>query len=130
MLLFIDATDPQTVRLALVSKDSVAEHHFINNNLSERLLSEIQKFCKKQKIKLSDLTKLAVAAGPGPFSKTRTAVATANALAYGLNISVIGIKSGQKLNWPKILRQKNQLMVRPLYGKQPNITKPLDKFSQ
>lgn len=130
MLLFIDTTNPQTVGLALVIKNSAVEHHFASENLSERLILEIRKFCKKEKIQLSQLTKLAVATGPGHFSKIRTAVATANALAYGLGIPVIGIRSGQKLVWPKILGQKGQLMVRPFYGKQPNITKPLDKFWQ
>jgi len=123
MLLFIDATNPETVRLALVSKNSVTQHHFNNENLSERLILEVQKFCKKEKIRLSDLTKLAVVIGPGYFSKIRTAVATANALAYGLKIPVIGIKSGQKLVWSKILGGKSHLMVRPFYGKQPNITR-------
>jgi len=86
-MLLIDIINPELARLALVSKNRIREHHFQNQNLSENLLLEIKKFCRKQKIKLSDLTKIEVQADPGHFSKTRTVVATANALAFGLKLS-------------------------------------------
>lgn len=119
LTLFIDATDLEQVRLAL---STGSEHYFVNENLSESLVSEIKKFLGKQKIKLIELKKIGVVAGPGHFSKVRTAVAVANALAFGLQIPVVGIKAGQKVDWPKLLGQKGSEMVKPFYDKMPNIT--------
>lgn len=122
MMLFIDAHDAQVVNLILISGDFFAEHHFAGENLSEQLITEIKKFLAKQNIKMADLKKIGVVVGPGHFSKIRTAVATANALAYGLQIPVVGIKAGQKFDPLKLLAQKGSRMVKPFYDRQPNIT--------
>lgn len=104
MILRIDTADPQIARLSLVSNSSTFRHEFASENLSEKLIFEIRKFLKKQRIVLKDIKKIEAAAGPGPFSKVRTGVAVANALAFGL-----GIK---------------HRIIKPFYGKSPNITKP------
>ncbi len=122
MLLFIDAANSENIRLALVSSAFISEHHFNNSNLSEKLLIEIKKFLKKEKIDFSDLHKIAVISGPGPFSKIRTAVAISNALAFGLKISVVSIKAGQPLVWDEVLAKKGRAQVLPFYDKAPSIT--------
>jgi tRNA A37 threonylcarbamoyladenosine modification protein TsaB len=104
MVLFIDSSDREMVRLDLARDKTRVTHIFqTDHNLSEKLIPEIKKFLQKQKVKLNQIKKIEVMAGPGPFSRIRTAVATANALAYAL--------------------QLKQKMVQPVYDRQPNITR-------
>ena len=119
-LLFIDASDPEITKLALVG-GSTSQHTFEGQRLSEILLPQIKSFLKREKNSLSDLEAIAVVAGPGRFSRIRTAVTTANALAFGLEIKTIAVKAGTVLS-EKILKQKGQTIVRPLYDAEPNIT--------
>jgi tRNA A37 threonylcarbamoyladenosine modification protein TsaB len=120
MTLFIDASDSEKTKLALIGGSS-REHIFEGTRLSEILLPEIKKFLKREKTTLEKLETIVVVAGPGHFSRIRTAVATANALAYGLQIKIIGVKAGTKLT-EQILKQKSQNVIQPLYDKEPNIT--------
>ncbi len=80
------------------------------------------KFLKKQKIKLTELQKIAVITGPGQFSKIRTAVASANALAYGLGIPVVGVRLAEKNNLAQILKRPGSQAAKPFYDRGPNIT--------
>ncbi len=122
MILFIDTSDYEQVQLALVKK-FIVWHKFGSKNLSEQLLVEIKKFCKKQKVGLNQLKKIAVVVGPGGFSRLRTAVATANALAFGLKIPVIGLSKHQvPENLSELASFKSQKMIQPIYDKDPNIT--------
>ncbi|MBX4187309.1 MAG: hypothetical protein KW802_03590 [Candidatus Doudnabacteria bacterium] len=122
MILFIDTTDFDQTRLALVT-DQVVWHVFTTRDLSEKLLPEINKFLRKQKVSLSKVRKLAVVAGPGGFSRTRTGVAVANALAYGLGIPLVVLPA---LKIPTDLLQlsrfKTQKMAAPIYDRDPHIT--------
>jgi tRNA threonylcarbamoyladenosine biosynthesis protein TsaB len=124
MILFIDTTNQDLVRLVLFSAKQKFEHHFANANLSENIISEIKNFCKKNSIKLSQLEKIMVVRGPGSFSKIRTAVAVANSLAFGLGILVVGIRSSEAENFEKQEGLKGKKMTIPLYDKKPNITRP------
>lgn len=103
MILLIDATSIPTVKLYLISGIKKISHVFdCERNLSEKLLPEINKFLRKQKVKLSQIKKIEIQSGPGHFSRVRTAVATANALAFGLSLP--------------------QKMIKPVYNKPANIT--------
>jgi tRNA A37 threonylcarbamoyladenosine modification protein TsaB len=103
MTLFIDATEIPEVALSLETGNKKFSHKFIcERNLSEKLLPEIQKFLKKNKIPLSQISKIETSSGAGHFSRIRTAVATANALAFGLNLK--------------------QQSIKPVYDKPANIT--------
>lgn len=118
MILFINASQPQAV-LKLISEQSEKNLKFTSQKLSESLLPQIQKLLQRNHWNLSDIKKIAVVTGPGPFSRMRTAVVTANALAYALNIAVAGIRAGgslEKLKW----RQS----IRPYYDRPVNITAP------
>ena len=97
MTLLIDSSNREKVVLQILK----AKHEFASENLSEKLVPEIEKFLKKQKIKFKDLTKVEVKTDFG-FSKTRTVVATANGLIFSLG-----------------LKQK---LIQPSYDKAPNIT--------
>ncbi len=122
MLLFIDSTDHEKATLALIGKQVVI-HQFEAHDLSEKLLPEIKKFFKKQKIDSANLKKIAVVTGPGGFSKVRTGVAVANALAFGLKIPLIGLnKNDVPADLAKIQSLSGQKMVEPYYDREPNIT--------
>ena len=112
MVLSIDSSDPINVKLILTANAKTVVHSFqCAQNLSEQLTFEIQKFLKKQKLKLSEIKKIEVAPGPGHFSRIRTVVATANALNYAL--------------------QTKQKLIQPTYSQGPNISstiQPVDKF--
>lgn len=60
-------------------------------NEAETLLPNIKKLLKKAKIDWSQLNKIAVIKGPGPFTALRISIAVANTLAYGLNLPIWGI---------------------------------------
>jgi hypothetical protein len=96
--ILVDGSDRQQVRLVL---SSGAEHHFINQNLSERLIPEIQKFLRKQKLSLKNIAKIEVRTSEA-FSKARTIVATANGLIFSLGLE--------------------QKLIKPVYNREPNIT--------
>ena len=127
MLLFINTTDSNKTELALVSKEKIDKLEFVTNrDLSEKLLPQIQKLLKNKKIKLKDLTGIAVVKGPGSFMGIRTGVATGNTLAYVLNIPIFGIKQSQKMeNLTKISEKSKKLgvFIKPLYNRSPGITK-------
>lgn len=107
MILTIDSTSPIYIKLELTSKTQDFEHIFESErDFSEKLIPEIQKFLKKHRLTLKNVSEIKVLEGLNGFSRARTAVATANALAFGLNIKINGLKTG----------------VRAVYKSEPNIT--------
>src|SRR3989338_3625265 len=93
MLLKIDTTKPQEVKIELIDKDGKKDLFVQTQKLgSQVLLPQIAKILKKKKIKFSDLTAVEVNPGPGSFTGTRVGVAVANALGYALAIPVNGKK--------------------------------------
>ena len=93
---------------------------------SEKILLAIDKLFKKNKIKFSNLSGVIVVTGPGRFSSLRAGVSTANALAYGLDISIKGIKldefKDKNFSLVNFTRKIFLRVVFPFYGKEPNIT--------
>jgi tRNA A37 threonylcarbamoyladenosine modification protein TsaB len=99
----------------------VARKQFQGNLSAENFASIIQKFLLNQKLKFSDVKKIAVKTGPGFFSRVRTGVVAANALAFALDTKVIAVRS--ELGLQKASKMPGQSFVRPHYGSAPNITK-------
>jgi len=60
-------------------------------NEADTLLPNIKKLLEKAKIEWSDLGRIAVIKGPGPFTALRVSIAVANTLAYGLNLPIWGV---------------------------------------
>lgn len=129
MIFFLDATHPTVIRLGLAGpQESFFKSFELERKLSEKLLPEIEKFLRAKKIKLADLSGIAIARGPGLFSRIRTAVATANALAFALHIPITAFQTtGNEKS------QGKQAWVVPIYNHPPRITRPksrqLDKNS-
>ena len=102
---------------------------------AELLLPMIDRFLKKNKIKLAQIKGILVAKGPGSFTGTRIGVSTANALAFSLNVPIIGVNQQlTQLNLNKIIKATNKfkkinrfISVKPVYSSLPAITKQKKK---
>jgi len=70
-------------------KENVTE----NFSHSEKLQNYIQKTIEKSKIKLSNLSAIAVSMGPGSYTGLRIGVASAKGLCYALNVPLISIST-------------------------------------
>lgn len=110
-------------------------------NLSDKLLPNIDKLLQKNKLKAEDLSGIIIYLGPGTFTGLRIGVTIANAFAYSLDIPIAGIK-GKSLGKEKfeikelkpieldellrkglkeISKKEKGKYVTPFYGKKPNV---------
>lgn len=95
MILYIDTTNFQTMRFALIG-DKVAEQNFeITYNKNWTIADHLQKFLQSHKASPSDLTKIIVCAGPGSFNGTRVGVTIAEGLGFASKIPVVAIKQSE-----------------------------------
>jgi len=117
MTLYINTTDKEKIKLALIAQGrEVAVKEFLAPRAqSEKLLPEIDRLLKKNKLSLKHIKKIRVADEGGSFTSLRIGVLTANALAYSLGIP-IETESGQK---PK--RKAGLMVAAPRYDREPNI---------
>jgi len=127
MILFIDTTERGFAVLAIIAKDKLWQIKFeAASKLSETLPAKLQNFFKKNKLTLPEITKIVVVRGHGSFVGTRTGVAWANALAWALNLPILGLAADQipsdKLQLNKAKFKKG--IVAPKYSAPPNITIP------
>jgi tRNA threonylcarbamoyl adenosine modification protein YeaZ len=99
-------------------------------NCSEKLLTTIDSLLKKVKSDSSELKAVAVVIGPGGFTSVRIGVAIVNALGYGLNLPIIGLKVADfsdnnelvKKVFLELKNSKKGKLVLPYYDRKPNIT--------
>jgi len=92
--------------------------------LAKTLLNEIEQLLDGKSFK--ELKGLIVFSGAGSFTGLRIGITTMNSISYSEEIPIIGI-SGE--NWlkdgiKKLMNGKNDKIVIPNYGAEPNITKP------
>jgi tRNA threonylcarbamoyladenosine biosynthesis protein TsaB len=128
MILYIDTTTREFVKLALIKKQDVfLLDKNVGNKQSENLLDLLNKFLKSRKVKLEKLEKIIVNTGPGSFTSVRIGVVIANTLSFALKIPVIGISNKEITNKQDILELSDlkleEEFVKPYYYKEANITK-------
>jgi tRNA A37 threonylcarbamoyladenosine modification protein TsaB len=85
---------------------------------AEKLLLEIDKLLKKNKLVLADIDNIEVENRGDGFTSLRIGVMTANALGYALGIAVEG----------KVKSKNNSSIVKPIYSQNPNISKAKKKL--
>ena len=149
MILYIDTTNAEKMTIALGNGGKIVAKRSLKAKYrqAEKLLPAIDYLIKKIKfhntsrkiqgkvqrnVDLSHiLDEIVVVNGPGPFTATRIGVATANALGYGLQIAVSGIKNSEFKNIDELIKDGRdktkksnfkQNVVEPFYDKSPNIT--------
>ena len=69
------------------------EHLCFEKDVSSHLFLSIQTLLKKAAISIKDLSYISVGTGPGSYTGIRIGVAAIKAIAYGLNIPMIGFCS-------------------------------------
>ncbi len=120
MLLYIDTTS-DLVKIALYKKTKeLAQDSWVTEkNLSQELLPRIDGLLRKAKVDLKDLKGIATIPGPGDFTNLRVGLTIANTLAFALKIPLYVIKNKKKI-FPL---PKRTSLVKPIYDKEPRITK-------
>lgn len=131
MILFINTTDPKKTTIVLDKGGHFFSHEFKSEfHQTEKLLREIDSFLKKKKIHLKSLKGIIAVSGPGPFTALRIGVIVANTLGYSLNIKIAGLKQQEfssvkdmvEKGRVKLKKAKGFRILKPYYGKEPNIT--------
>ena len=91
-ILAIDTTG-SAVTAAISADTGLLGEVFINGgqNHSVTLMPMIKRLLESVNMKVSDLTHIACASGPGSFTGLRIGAATAKALAYALNIPIVPV---------------------------------------
>ena len=125
MILIIDTvSDPRF--LALFGKDLEKIKTFTSDDTTTELQQKIS-LLVNQKIK-KQISHIVVNIGPGGYTQTRCGVSFANALAFSLNIPIIGVKNRNNLliwvkkNYLKIIQINRIHFVKPYYAQKPKIT--------
>ncbi|MDQ6660707.1 MAG: tRNA (adenosine(37)-N6)-threonylcarbamoyltransferase complex dimerization subunit type 1 TsaB [Chloroflexota bacterium] len=92
LLLALDTSNRQA-SIALCSEDALLGEYswHIGQNHSVELLEHISRLVAECGKIVPDIEVVAVAIGPGSFNGVRVALATAKALAFALNIPVVGV---------------------------------------
>lgn len=98
-----------------------------DRQLAETIHQQIHDMLGRHSMDLHNLDALVVYKGPGSFTGLRIGITVANALAYSLEVPIVGV--GNVDDW--IIRGINRLekgdndrSVVPEYGAEPNITSP------
>lgn len=117
MTLCIDTTEGDDVVIALKQgKVVLAQKTFgARRQQAEKLLPEIDKLLKKQKLTLDDVKKIEINNAGGSFTSLRIGIVTANALAYALHIPISGTIGKTK-------KTKGMQIVEPQYSSAPVVT--------
>ena len=128
MILVLDTSTPITELFLADSGGQILKQikAETGNQLSEQLLQIIEDALKDADLKLSNLTGLIFVSGPGSFTGLRIGASTVNALAYSLNIPVVGIPMGP--DWlikglARLNDMEDDKIVKLEYGAEAHITK-------
>ena len=133
MYLYINTSFYEKIILALLNnKGEVLKLKKIKAvyQQSEKLLKEIDKIIVGTGRDLSKINGIIVVIGPGSFTALRIGITTANAMAWSLNIPILGIENKGGLddkvlidkNFKRILNKDKFRQVLPKYGREPNVT--------
>ncbi len=124
MILFLDTTDFQNLRLAIVDEHVREQVRAISYNENYKTAALLEQFLKRSKVRLSEVKKIIVCSGPGSFTGIRVGIALAQAMGFALRIPVVAIKkSAVPKDLQKLKTLKNSKHITLHYGAKPNITK-------
>ncbi len=134
MYLFVNTSNHKNIFLALINKKGeILDKKKIKAEYqqSEKLLFNIENILQNNKLSIKNLKGVICVIGPGGFTSLRIGVATANALAWSLNIPIVGVEDKNNLSDEKLVDKGFKLIynkkifkqqVLPKYGQEPNIT--------
>lgn len=131
MTLIINTT-VSIISLALFDKEAETfifdKRINLDGNLSEQMLTTIDKELMKEGLSKKDITEVWINVGPGSYTGLRIGVTTANFLAFSLNTPIYGYQNEDEEKIEEILKtekkanQKFIAPVLPVYKYPPHIT--------
>lgn len=130
MFLYLDTTGEDT-KIKLFNKNGKIHDQKIwqsQKNQSEELTLEIDNILSKNGLAKTELSGIIVNQGPGSYTGLRVGLSTANAIAFSLDIPILGVKNGvNSAKIQKIVANFNQgsekSLVLPIYKYPAKITK-------
>lgn len=126
MILTIRTDNPQAE--VGIYKDAGAQISYhtwhAHRELSVTLLTVIRDQLVEQNATFKDLTGVIVFKGPGSFTGLRIGITVANAMAYSLNVPIVGADGDdwQNKGLHMLKDGQNNNIVMPEYGSEANIT--------
>ena len=127
MIILTIRTDRQKSEIGLYDGETqlIYEVWQAHRRLAETIHLKIRGLLQSQSKELSDIQGIIVYKGPGSFTGLRIGISVANALAYTLNVPIIGVEGVWVEEGIKpILAGKNDKTVLPEYGAAAHITPP------
>ncbi len=128
MILLTIRTDKPEAEIGLFDGDTQLgyESWYAHRQLAETLHSKILSLLKSQGKDLSDVQGIVCYKGPGSFTGLRIGLSVANALAYGLQIPVIGETGDQWIQTAvkHMHAHMTGAIALPEYGAEVHITLP------
>lgn len=131
MILILD-TSTENSLLAIWAEEKVEKVEWLGGReLSSTIFIKLDELFKKSNKKIEQLKGIIVNSGPGSFTGLRIGISAANAIAFSLNIPIVGVSNSS--DFEQIFSQgKEELKdkkyfeksIEPFYGAEPNITKP------
>lgn len=129
MILFLDTSGFEEVHFALIATGLKEQRYPLKRFDSEKTLTLLERFLKKNKVKLqsNSFGKIIVVSGAGSFTGIRTGIAISLAFSLAFDIPVYAIK---KDKLPKVLSElkvskdlkKITAAFNADYGAEPHIT--------
>ncbi len=129
MLILTIRTDKPESEIGLYEDEAQLAYEVwqAHRQLAETINIKIEQLLKSQGKRLEDLQAIVCYKGPGSFTGLRIGISVANAMAYGLEIPIVGVAEEDK--WlqrgiERIISSEDDKIVVPEYGAPAHITKP------
>lgn len=126
MIVLLD-TSAATSKLTLVDGNKEFYDEWLaERTLADKLLGYIQAQLAKRQATWQDISGIGVYKGPGSFTGLRIGLTVCNTIADDLAIPIVGAsgEDWQKVALAKLNEGKDEKLILPAYGRDPNITLP------
>jgi tRNA threonylcarbamoyladenosine biosynthesis protein TsaB len=128
MKILVIRTDKPEAEIGLYDDDKRLAYDVwhAHRQLAETLHSRIQNVLDRQGLNLHDVTGVVCYKGPGSFTGLRIGISVANALAYSLNVPIVGEtgEDWQEKGASRLAAGQTGTAVLPEYGADVHITAP------
>jgi tRNA threonylcarbamoyladenosine biosynthesis protein TsaB len=108
MILVLDTADNEEIFVGLWDKKWLADKEWYpGRNLSTDILVKLESLYKNAGKTLKNTSSIIVKSGPGSFTGLRIGISVANAMAYSLDIPIVGISKTKTVD--KLLAEGKKL---------------------
>jgi tRNA threonylcarbamoyladenosine biosynthesis protein TsaB len=126
MIICLDTSTP-TCRFWTITDESLRSYEWeADRQLADGLIGFMRNSIQDSGGSWHDVSGIITYEGPGSFTGLRIGLTVVNTIADTLSVSIVGetgddwLETGRK----KLQSGKNDRLVMPLYGREPNITQP------